>query len=168
MCLQLSQEEENHYSPTLKLSYPLITIWAAIFENTPLFDTYALLTYLDESIRLLSKDKALQMDLQKSMIWIPLLHTRSSSNHILQHRRMTIKGLHWYYCLLHFNSYHHCDCIVIVLSSCIKTQSESTQQQQHFPQITFSFIFRSSALDPSSTPLTFNAWTFSMKKNNIQ
>ena len=46
----------------------MLTIQAATFENIPLFDTSTLLPYLDESIRLLSKDETLQMDLHNQRI----------------------------------------------------------------------------------------------------
>ena len=61
-----------------QISYPLNKIQAALFAfdmiprpsdaNIPLFDTPTLLSYLDESLTLRSKDAALQMDLQHKRI----------------------------------------------------------------------------------------------------
>ena len=84
MCLQHRRRRKIIHHPltncdmadiTFKISYPFNKIQSAIFEcdviprpsneDTPLFET---LSYLDQSIRLLSKNETLQMDFHNQRI----------------------------------------------------------------------------------------------------
>ena len=147
-----------------KISYPLNKIQAALFdfdmiprpsdENIPLFQTPTLLSYLDESTGLRSKDEALQVDLQNQKI--------GYYNHMQDIKQITsIKTGGWQLkqyidiavyateltviiviiFLVYFVFKHHKAISILTATATLPTAQAT-------------FILRASTIAPTSTPMT--------------